>query len=402
MKGANVFWVSIDSLRRDFLYTYRPQGNRHTFIDEIADSGSVFESAYPGGNWTMPSHATMLTGLDATSHMIWSWAHRFAPETRSAFDYFHDAGYTVGCFSIPQLGSLFSQSPIDYVGSSADPRLLKCLGNDQPFFAFWHTYNVHYPYGMVVPKDYNDAKADYDHPSRALNYLRHLIVTGQQEIIFDSYRREIQSAARFIRGVADKLRALGKLENTYFIITADHGEAWEPLTSFHCNFKEEVIKIPLIISGPDIAPSRVAAPVSLVGLLPTVMELCGLEVDETGQGFDGESLLPLMARKTSAEPPLVIAGPDGVRNRHRYLAIRQGEWMLISAMGYWRESFHQVGNGWRSENLLDQELTVEARNSLEEFRAIAERHAERLLSRKDHVVEISKVTEKKLQALGYV
>jgi arylsulfatase A-like enzyme len=402
VKGANIFWVSIDSLRRDFLHAYKPQGNRQTFIDELAAGGCVFEHTFPGGNWTMPSHATMLTGLDATSHMIWSWAHRFAPETRSAFDYFKDAGYAVGCFAIPQLGSLFSQSPLDYVGSPSDPMLLKCLAGDRPFFAFWHTYNVHYPYGMVVPRDYNDARADFDHPSRALNYLRYLIVTGQQEIIFDSYRREIQSAARFIRVIADKLRGLGKLENTYFVITADHGEAWEPLTSFHCNFKEEVIEVPLIISGPGVAPSRVARPVSLVSLLPTVLDLCGLEADEESAGFDGESLLPLMARQAEGESPLVIAGPDGVRNRHRYLAIRQGEWMLISAMGYWRESFHRVGDGLRSENLLDQELPAEARNSLEEFRAIAERHAERLAGKKDHVVEVSKVTEKKLQALGYV
>ena len=81
----------------------------------------------------------MLTGLDATSHMIWSWAHRLAEGTRTAFDLFHDAGYTTGCFAIPQLGSLFSGSPIDYVGSTTDPRLLKCLSSDKPFFAFWHT-----------------------------------------------------------------------------------------------------------------------------------------------------------------------------------------------------------------------------------------------------------------------
>ena len=402
MKGANIFWVSIDSLRKDFLRTYRPQHNRATFIDEMAKQGCVFENAFPGGNWTMPSHATMLTWLDATSHMIWSWSHRFAQDTRTAFDYFHDAGYAVGCFAIPQLGSLFSHSPIDYVGQTADPALLKCLNSDKPFFAFWHTYNVHYPYGMMVPKDYNDAKADYDHPSRALNYLRHLIVTGQQEIIFDSYRREIQNAARFIRVVAEKLRSLGKLENTYFIITADHGEAWEPFTSFHCNFKEEVLSIPLIISGPDVAPSRVAAPVSLVSLLPTMLDLCGIDVQEDVTLFDGQSLLPMIAQKTSEEPSFVIAGPDGIRNRHRYLAIRQGEWMLISALNHWRESFHHVSNGVRSENMLHKELSAEARNSLEEFRAIAERHAERLLSKKDNVIEISKVTEKKLQALGYV
>lgn len=402
MDKANVFWVSIDSLRKDFLYTYDPRHNRANFIDELAEQGCTFENTFPGGNWTMPSHATMLTGLDATSHTIWSWAHRFAPGTRTAFDLFHDAGYSTGCFAIPQLGSLFSDSPIDYTGTATSPGLLKCISGDDPFFVFWHTYNVHYPYGMVVPKDYNDARADYDHPSRALNYIRHLVTTGQEEVIYDSYRREISNAARFLRIIANKLKALGKLENTYFIITADHGEAWEPFVSFHCNFNEAVINIPLIIAGPDILPSRIPTPVSSVNLLPTVLQLCQAATDEALEGFDGESLTPLMARRAADERPLVIAGPDGVRNRHRYLAVRQGAWMLISGLGYWRESFHRINGGGVSENLLDSALDAEAQNALEEFRAVAERHCDRLQGRKDHVVELSDITEKKLKAFGYV
>jgi hypothetical protein len=55
-----------------------------------------------------------------------------------------------------------------------------------------------------------------------------------------------------------------------------------------------------------------------------------------------------------------------------------------------------------SENLLDGPLSLQASNSLEEFRAIAERHSERLSSKKDNLIELSKVTEKKLQAFGYV
>ena len=402
MTRANVVWVSIDSLRSDFLQAYSPAGNRFTFIDEMAERGCVFENAFPGGNWTMPSHATMLTGVDATSHMIWTWAHRFEAGTRTAFDHFNEAGYSTGCFSIPQLGSLFSGSAVEYTGSATDPRLLKCIGGDKPFFVFWHTYNVHYPYGMVVPKDYNDATADYDHPSRTLNYIRSLIVGGRQELVFDSYRREIQNAARFIRVISERLRSLGRLDNTYFIITADHGEAWEPYTSFHCNFTEEVIRVPLIMSGPGIEPSRVATPVSLVDLLPTVLELCEIDPGEAADGFDGQSLVHLMSSAGDFDRPLVIAGPDGVRNKHRYLAIRQGDWMLISSLGYWRESFHRVNGDGRSENLLDKELSAGAIRLLEELRAVVQRHAERVRSKRDTVVELSKVTEKKLQAFGYV
>src|SRR5215213_11988157 len=107
MKKPNVLWISIDSLRKAFLHTYAPH-NRVTFLDELAREGCIFDNAFPGGNWTMPSHASMFTALDTTSHMIWSWEHRFQPETQTAFDIFHDEGYSVGCFTIPQLGALLA------------------------------------------------------------------------------------------------------------------------------------------------------------------------------------------------------------------------------------------------------------------------------------------------------
>jgi arylsulfatase A-like enzyme len=402
MKRANVFWISIDSLRRDFLHIYNPAGVRRTYLDDLAEQGCIFENAFPGGNWTMPSHASMLTGLDATSHMIWSWKHRFAPGTQTAFDFFHRAGYTNGCFAIPQLRELFTGLPIDHMGNADDPALLKCFESSKPFFAFWHTYNVHYPYGIALPKDYNDLKADYDLPSRTLNYIRHLITSDRSEIIYDSYRREIGRVARFIQGVSQKLKKLGKLEETYFIITADHGEAWEPQTTFHCNFQEEVLRVPLFISGPGISPSRVSAPISQINLLPTVLQLCELAADDSYETFDGETLLEHMRDASYGGNPVIIAGPNGAQARHRYLAVRQSNWMLITAINHWTESLHYIGDDGPSINLLDRPLTPEGHKNLEEFRAIAERHAERFLSRKDHVVELSSATEKKLRALGYV
>jgi arylsulfatase A-like enzyme len=402
MKGANVFWISIDSLRRDFLHAYNPALMRSTYLDELAQTGCVFENAFPGGNWTMPSHASMLTGQDTTSHMIWSWQHRFTPGTQTAFDLFHRAGYTVGCFAIPQLRDLFDGLPIDHAGNFDDPGLFKCLDSSKPFFVFWHTYNVHYPYGIITPKDYDDALADYDHPSRTLNYIRHLIATERSDIIHDSYRREIQCTARFIQGVVAKLKKAGRLENTYFIITADHGETWSQHTTFHCNFDEEVLRVPLFICGGDIEPSRVSAPVSQTGLLPTVLDLCELDAEDAPEDFDGESLMPHLNRQQPKGHPVIIAGPNGARARHRYLAIRQGEWMLITATNHWAESLYRVGEGEHSANLLHGPLTPEAGKTVEELRAVAERHVERLCGRKDNVVELSRNTEKKLRALGYV
>ena len=402
MKKANVLWISIDSLRKDFLHTYAPH-NRFTFLDELAQQGCIFDNAFPGGNWTMPSHASMFTALDTTSHMIWSWEHRFPPGTQTGFDIFHKENYAVGCFTIPQLGALFADSPIDYAGESESPKLFKCLESEKPFFVFWHTFTVHYPYGMVRPKDFDDAESDYDMTSGTLNYLRHLILTGQTEIVLDSYRRQVQQAASFVQGLILKLKKLDKLENTYIILTADHGETWQKNTTFHQNFQEGVLRVPLAIIGPGINKSRVSSPVSLTDLLPTVLDLCGMsEAAETGT-FDGVSLLPKLNTLTEdVRQHVVIAGPDGGRVRHRYVAVRNSQWMLLTAMNHWSESFHQIRENEASPNLLTTSLPEAGRLALEEFRSIAERHTERLLSKKDNVTELSETTAKKLRALGYV
>lgn len=403
MKNSNVLWISIDSLRKDFLHTYAPHQNRYTFLDELAEQGCVFDDAYPGGNWTMPSHASMFTALDTTSHMIWSWQHRFPAGTKTGFDYFHDAGYTVGCFAVPQLGALFTDSPLDYAGESTSPNLFKSLETSKPFFVFWHTFNVHYPYGIVRPRDYDDAESDYDLTSRTLNYLRHLILTDQTEIILDSYRREIQQAARWVQGLVAKLKKLGKFENTYIILTADHGETWVKNTSFHQNFQEGVLRVPLAIIGPGISPSRVSSPVSLTDLLPTVLDLCGLTEAAETANFDGVSLMPkLNAATDDLRQHVVIGGPDGGRCRHRYVAVRNAQWMLVTAMNHWSESFYQLRDNEASPNLLTTSLPEAGRLALDEFRSIAERHTERLLSNKDNVTELSNTTAKKLRALGYV
>jgi hypothetical protein len=344
----------------------------------------------------------MFTGRDVTSHMIWSWQHRFPPNTRTAFDFFHRAGYAVGCFAIPQLAALFADAPIDYSGTASSPNLLKCLESSEPFFVFWHTFNVHYPYGMVMPRDYDDAESDYDLPSRTLNYLRHLILTGRTDLIHDSYHREVRQAARLVQGLVNKLKALGKFEDTYFIITADHGETWVKNTTFHNNFQESVLRVPLAMIGPGLERRRIAAPVSSIDLLPTILELCGAATPEEVADFDGLSLVPQLNEPPDESQPIVIAGPDGGRARHRYIAVRNAHWMLVSAMTHWCESFHRIDAEGASGNLLDDPLPESGRRVLDEFRSVAERHTERLLGQQENLTELSKATEKKLRALGYV
>ena len=66
-----VVLVSIDTLRADHLSAYGYERKTSPFIDELAAKGTRFEYARSASPWTLPAHATMLTGqLPATHHIV--------------------------------------------------------------------------------------------------------------------------------------------------------------------------------------------------------------------------------------------------------------------------------------------------------------------------------------------
>jgi choline-sulfatase len=106
------------------------------------------------------------------------------------------------------------------------------------------------------------------------------------------------------------LNATGLDEDTIVIFTSDHGEMLgERGLWYKMNFFEWSARVPLIFRVPGLlTPCRVASPVSLVDLLPTVVELAagGSAPDLTGM-VDGCSLVPLMHKEASIVAP--VPGP---------------------------------------------------------------------------------------------
>jgi choline-sulfatase len=123
------------------------------------------------------------------------------------------------------------------------------------------------------------------------------------------------------------LEDTGLLDNTVIIITADHGGMlgerglWGIL-----NFYEWASRVPLIVHAPaHLAPRRVDGVVSLVDLLPTVLELAGGDpANDIVHPIDGVSLAPLMAGETEATPRTVLAEFCAEQAETPCLMIRRG------------------------------------------------------------------------------
>src|SRR5690349_15274778 len=94
------------------------------------------------------------------------------------------------------------------------------------------------------------------------------------------------------------LQASGLADETVVVVTSDHGDLLgERGLWYKMSFLEGSARVPLLVHAPGrFAARRVDQPVSLLDLLPTLVELAGGWGDEAGPAdtLDGTSLVPLL------------------------------------------------------------------------------------------------------------
>lgn len=183
------------------------------------------------------------------------------------------------------------------------------------------------------------------------------------------------------------LKAAGLDDDTVVIFTSDHGEMlgergmWLKMCMY-----EWSVRVPLFVRWPGrIAPSRIAANVSLVDLLPTLLELCApmgtATALELAEPLDGHSLLPLMSMTAPAAPATARAAgsaaawPDlaisdftagGIGTPLRM--VKRGAWKLIRFGSHAPLLFNLADD---PDELRDRAADPAARVVLEELLAIA-------------------------------
>jgi arylsulfatase A-like enzyme len=123
--------------------------------------------------------------------------------------------------------------------------------------------------------------------------------------------------------ILDALEASGKADNTYIFFTADHGLA----VGHHGlmgkqNMFDHSVRVPLIVTGPEIKKnSKIAAPVYLQDIMPSTLELAGIEKPDH---VKFKSLMPLINGKREFNYKLIYGG-----YRHLQRMICDGEYKLI-------------------------------------------------------------------------
>ena len=141
------------------------------------------------------------------------------------------------------------------------------------------------------------------------------------------YYAAISYADERIGEVLGALAESGLRDDTIVLFTADHGEMLgERGLWYKMAFFEPSARVPLIVSAPGrFAPGRIAEPVSLLDLAPTLLELCGLDPDGS---LDGRSLAGALAGDGLAAVDVAVEYlAEGVRSPA--VMLRRGRWKYI-------------------------------------------------------------------------
>ncbi len=277
--------ISIDTLRADRLPAYGYQPGATPAIDRLARDGIVFEGAWSHSPLTMPSHASILSGLlppdhgvrDNIGYRFDSAAVPYLPRLLRAAGYATGAavsayvlrgeggfadGFDLYEDAIPKrrragVGGL--QRPGAETLERALPWLRKNAG--KPFFFFLHLFEPHTPYEAPEPFASRHA-SPYDGEVAAADR-----VVG--ELLAELERLDVYAPAAIVL-VSDHGEGLG-----------DHGEDEHGVLLYR-----EALQVPLILKLPGGAHAgrRVKAAAQLVDVAPTLFALAGLELPPAAPG----------------------------------------------------------------------------------------------------------------------
>lgn len=216
--------------------------------------------------------------------------------------------------------------------------------DDRPFFMVMSLTHPHDPF--AIPRRYwdlyDDAEialpritipiAQQDPHSLRLRHVCGLDLDAVTEDQVRAARHAYYGAISFvdeqIGSVLETLADTGLAEDTIILLIGDHGEMLgERGLWYKMNFFEGGARIPMIVAAPGrFAPRRVAESVSLVDLLPTLIDLAGGD-DDTATPRDGTSLMPHLAGEQG--PDLVLGEYLGEGAIAPIVMIRRGPFKFI-------------------------------------------------------------------------
>jgi arylsulfatase A-like enzyme len=278
----SILLVTLDTTRADRIGAYGRDGARTPTLDRLARQGILFERAIAPTPITLPSHASILTGVYPTAHGVRDNAvFVLAPEARLVSEVLAERGWRTAAFvgslvlhphfgldqgfevyHAPQptrepMRDLYVERPANEVVDDARA-WLSGLAAGERFFVWLHFFDPHMPY---------EPPPAWRKPS------------------LHPYEGETAFCDAQLGRLLEALEEVGRARNLLVAVTADHGESLgEHGEETHGVFiYQATLHVPLILSGEPVARARgqrVGHAVSTVDLPATLLALAGIPIDE--------------------------------------------------------------------------------------------------------------------------
>lgn len=321
----NVIVILVDTLRADKLGTYGYTKRKTTpNLDTFAAGAQVWEQAVSQNAWTVPSVASLFTGVDPQAHRTLNFKQGQKLETDTIADA-HDtmaesykaAGYTTAAFvksTVLNTSHGFSQGFDKYevvpgkdqawgysakeLNDMAIPWLTGQLKGAKPFYAYLHYMDPHSPYKAPEPwyskyKGSYTGKMDGAHVQLEEAFKAGTVTQADWDHELALYDAEIEYFDTEFGRLWGELQKAGVAQNTIVVLVADHGEAFgEHKNVFHGNLYQENIHVPVMMRGPGLKAGRMKHYAQLIDVPPTLAELTGTP---KGKYWQGRSMVSAMA-----------------------------------------------------------------------------------------------------------
>jgi len=348
--------VSIDTFAARHLSLYGYDRRTSPELERLRADAVLFERCLANAPWTLTSYLSVLSGLyprahnvalrfqagaDLAPHDWWQLAdNRWTlAEALRARGYrtagFVDTQWLRPSFGFEQGFDLYNgegaladfhdpHAHIEHIVTRLVPPWLAGAGPDSPPFLFLHALDAHGPYLPNEP--FRDAFA------ADLAAERTLVPAGSDnqtyrwmpwwmsrtmqpdesvpeeervplEEIVARYDETLLKVDAFLGRLFAELRAAGLYDEAVIVVTGDHGEFFGPGVYGHGVMREAVLHVPLLVKLPGNRHGgrRVAEPVALVDVYPTLLELAGVPPDPAR--LHGTSLLARLEATSREERP---------------------------------------------------------------------------------------------------
>lgn len=297
-------------------------------LDALAGEGLVFERAFAAQAICSPSRSSILTGVNPLRH----GAHRnhsaIRPGIRTLPDYMQSLGYRVALAGKTHFGPI-EQFPFEYLaqrpnGESDSATFIAkyfesirrfISASEQPFMLL---VNSNFPHslggedgGFPTPTHYQPED---------VNVPGYMVDTPETRLALAGYYELVSALDKDIGTLIKLVDQSSSAANTAVIYTSDHGAgfAFEKWTNYNAG-----LHVPLIVRYPNVVKPgiRASALVSLMDILPTVMELAG---SQAPPDLDGKSFAAVLSDPSLEHHRYVYATHTtlGIRNSTDAFPIR--------------------------------------------------------------------------------